>query len=176
MKKIIYSILALLLITGCSSCEEKIDIEKEKRAIKAVIKEETVSFVARDYDRLVANYVQDESNIRLTASKSGYKYYVGWEELSSRFKKYFENNTEPGIWKQTRTNYKIKVYKESAWAVFENEGYHSAGRFTELTGKGIDVRFLEKVNGEWKIVYLSHVYTASYEDDEEGEKESESED
>ena len=177
MEKIIYSILALLLIAGGSSCKEKIDIEKEKNAIMAVIEEETVAFIARDYDRLVANYVQDETNIRLQVSKSGYSYYVGWEELNSRFKLYFENNPEPGIWRQMRTNYKIKVYKESAWAVFENEGFHSAGRFTELTGKGIDVRFLEKVNGEWKIVYLSGVFTTSYEEEvEEGEGESETED
>ena len=169
MKKYLWTLFAIILLAG-TSCQEKIDIEKEKKAIIAVIEEETVAFIARDYDRLVANYVQDETNIRLQASKSGYSYYVGWEELSSRFKLYFENNPEPGTGKAVKTNYKIKVYKESAWAVFENEGFHSAGRFTELTGKGIDVRFLEKVNGEWKIVYLSSVNITSYENEEEDEE------
>ena len=59
---------------------------------------------------------------------------------------------------------------------FENVGYHSAGRFTELTGQAVDVRFLEKVNGEWKIVYLSHVNFASYEEEKEDDGESETED
>ena len=176
MKQFIYSIVALSLIAGSSSCKEKVDIEEEKKAIKAVIEEETAAFVARDFDRLAANYVQDETNIRLTASKSDYRYYVGWEELGSRFKNYFKNNPEPGVWKQARTNYIIKVYKESAWVVFENVGYHSAGRFTELTGQAVDVRFLEKVNGEWKIVYLSHVNFASYEEEKEDDGESETED
>ena len=176
MKKIIFPILALVMLVGGSSCEEKFDVEIEKKAIKAVIEEETAAFVARDFDRLAANYVQDKTNIRLTASKSDYRYYVGWEELGSRFKNYFKNNPEPGVWKQARTNYIIKVYKESAWVVFENEGYHSAGRYTELTGQAVDVRFLEKVNGEWKIVCLSHVNFASYEDEKEDDGESETED
>ena len=40
----------------------------------------------------------------------------------------------------------------------------------------LDVRFLEKVNGEWEIVYLSHVNFASYEEEKEDDGESETED
>ena len=43
MKKIIYSISALLLFTGFNSCKEEIDIEKEEKAIMAVIEEETAT-------------------------------------------------------------------------------------------------------------------------------------
>ena len=39
MKKIIFPVLALLLIAGGSSCQEKINIEKEKEAIRNVIEE-----------------------------------------------------------------------------------------------------------------------------------------
>lgn len=164
MKKIIYLISALLLLTIFISCTEKIDIEKEEKAIIAVIQEETAAFIARDYDRLAANYVQDETNIRFTAGKSGFKYYVGWEELSTRFKEYFKNNPEPDQWRQVTTNYRIKIYQESAWVVFENEGLQSTGRFSEPTGKGIDVRFLEKIDGKWKIVFLAAVITSPYEE------------
>jgi hypothetical protein len=165
MKKIIFSIISLSLITGGHSCIEKTDIEEEKKAIIDVIEEETAAFVARDFDRLAATYIQDETNIRLTASKSRYIYHVGWEKLSSRFKNYFENNPEPEQWRQGRKKYRIKVYKECAWVVFENVGFHSKGSMSELTGKAVDVRFLEKVDGEWKIVYLSHVNIASYEEE-----------
>ena len=141
--------LALSLIAGRASCQEKIDIEKEKEAIKAVIEEESNSFIAKDFDRFAATYVQDETNIRLSADKSGYGYYVGWEEIGSGFKEFFENNPEPGTGKFVKTNYKIKVYKESAWAVHDGTSYDGEG---EVISKNIGVRFqgqriLKSVNG-----------------------------
>jgi len=167
MKMYLFVLFALILLAG-NSCQEKIDIEKEKAAIIAVIEEETNAYLARDYDRLAATYVQDETNIDLRAGKSGYGYGVGWEEIGSAFKEAIDNSPEPDGSKEVKTNYKIKVYQESAWAVFDNEGYNSEG---ELTNKSIHVEFLEKVNGEWKIVYFSMVSTSSWEDEVETETE-----
>jgi len=172
MKKYLIPLIVLVFLTG-TSCEEKIDIEQEKKAIISVIKEETNAFLSRDFERLAANYVQDETNIRLAASKSGYTYYVGWEDLGAAFKEYFENNPDPSTNKYVKTDYKVKVYKESAWAINNETVYDSEG---EISSKMIVVRFLEKVDGEWKIVYLSTVNTTSYEEIiEEGEEESETE-
>ena len=171
MKKIIFPILALLLIAG-SSCQEKIDIEKEKEAIMAVIEEETNAFIDRDWDRMAATYIQDSTNIRLGASKSSYGYYVGWGEINSLFEEYFKSNPEPSTNKSVNTNYRIKVYKESAWAIYDEAWQDSE---SEVYSKNISVRFLEKFDGEWKIVYLGLVSTSSYEEDEEGEVESETE-
>ena len=50
MKQIIFPVLALMLIAG-SSCQEKIDMEKEKEAIKAVIENESISTHAKDFDQ-----------------------------------------------------------------------------------------------------------------------------
>jgi hypothetical protein len=163
MKKIIFSILALSLIAGSISGQKKIDIEKEKEAIIAVIEEETDAFRNRDFDRLAATFVQDETNIRLAAGQSGYSYYAGWEQISSGYKESFKNNPEPYTGKHVKTNYKIKIYKESAWSIFDEVRYDGGG---EVINKGIGVRFLEKVDAEWKIVYLSGVSTSSYEEEE----------
>ena len=81
MKKYVLTLFAMLLLAG-ASCQEKIDIDKEKAAIIAVIEEETNGYLARDFDRLVATWVQDETNIDLRAGKSGYTYGVGWEAVS----------------------------------------------------------------------------------------------
>lgn len=62
--------------------------------------------------------------------------------------------------KEVKSNFKIKVYSESAWAAYDNEYYNEAG---ELINKGIHVQFLEKHKRDWKIVYLSIVSTDSYE-------------
>jgi len=82
MKKYVLSLFAIVLLAGIS-CQEKIDIKKEKAAIIAVIEEETEAFFDSDIDHLGVLHVQDETNIRLTATKSGYTYEVGWEKVSS---------------------------------------------------------------------------------------------
>ena len=162
MKKIIFSIFTLSLIAGSIYCQEKIDIEAEKEAIKAIIEEQTNAFIDRDFDRLAATHVKDETFIRLRASKSSYGYDVGWEDRSSILEELFKNN--PVVTNKFKnTNYKIKVYSESAWAVYDENWYDSEG---ESLGMNINVRFLEKTDGEWKIVYLSQVTTTSYEEEE----------
>ena len=174
MKKIVYSVLALSLIAGHSSCKEKIDIEKEKEAIIAVIEEETNAYLDRDYDRFAATYVQDKTFIRLHSEKGsyeyitgwGYNYIVGWDEMASVFNESFENNPDT-LLNFVNNDYKIKVYPESAWAVYDAYWYNNEG---DTVRWNIDVRFLEKVDGEWKIVYLSLVNASSYEEEvEEGE-------
>ena len=180
MKKYFLSLIVLVLFAGIS-CQKKIDIEKEKAAIIAVIEEETEAFFDSDINRLSATHVQDETNIRLTATKSGYTYDVGWEKIKSFFLDYFENEAEPGDFKEVKTNYKIKVYEGSAWAVFDNDFYNGEG---ELLSTSIHAEFLEKVNGEWKLVFYTSIYTSTWDDEgeieteeiEEGEVESETED
>ena len=143
MKKYVFTLFAIILLGG-TSCQEKIDIEKEKAAIIAVIEEETKAFFDSDIDRLGALHVQDETNIRLTATKSGYTYEVGWEKVSSFFVDYFENIAEPGDFYEVKSNYKIRVYKESAWAVFDNDYFNGEG---ELLSTSIHSQFLEKEIG-----------------------------
>ncbi len=171
MKKIIFSFLAVLVIPCCTPPQEEIDVAKEQEAIIAVIEEETDAFLNRDFDRLAATNVQDETNIRLAASESDYSYFVGWEQLSSAYKEFFRDNPESDSGKYVKTNHHIKVYEESAWDIFDEIRYDAEG---EVSWKSIGVRFLEKVEGEWKIIYLSQVNTSSYED--EGEEEDDDED
>jgi len=165
MKSNSLSLFILTLIIG-TSCQEKVDIEKEKAAIIAVLEEDTEAFFDSDIDRLSAVHVQDETNIRLTATKSGYTYEEGWEEVESFFRDYFENEAQPGEFYEVKRNYKIKVYGESAWAVFDNDFYNGED---ELLSTSIHAEFLEKVNGEWKIVFYTSIYTSTWEDEEDNE-------
>lgn len=159
MKKYALILFALVLFAG-NSYLKKIDTEKEKEAIIAVIEEETNGFLARDYDRIAATCVNDETFIRLQAGKNGYDYIIGWKDCGSYYKEIFMKNTELSQYKFENSNYKIKIYPESAWAAYEENWYKNDGEFV---GKTINVRFLEKVKGEWKIVYLSPISAFSYE-------------
>jgi len=165
MKKNVLPLLAFILLAGIS-CQETVDIEKEKEAIKTVIKEETAAFCARDFDRMAATYVQDETNTRMGASKSGYAYYSGWEEIGSGFKEFFENNPDTCAGKYEKSNFVIKVYNKSAWSINDETVYDSEGQVT-WTNKSLKI--LEKVDGEWKIVHMSIINTSSYEEEPEEE-------
>ncbi len=169
MKKYLIPLIILVVLAGIS-CEETIDIEKEKEAIKAVIEEESNAYYARDFDRWAATCLQDETLVRIGATKSMYGYFTGWEESSQAMKEAFESNPEPVKNPEVKTNYKIKVYEDCAWAVFDNESFNDEG---ESVNKSIHVEFLEKIEGDWKIVYLSIINTSSYDEAEEDEGEAE---
>jgi len=135
-------IVCLLVILSCYSCQEEIDIEKEKEAIIAVIEEETKAFNERDFDRFSATYVQDESTYWLGASKQEYWFNSGWNEIGTVFKEYFENNPDPGSVTYEKSNYRIKIYLESAWSISDQKVYSDGG---QITWEGLEVRFLDNV-------------------------------
>ena len=168
MKKQALTLFILILFAG-ASCLEKIDIEKEKEAIKAVIENETNSNFARNYDQQMKSFLQDESLAGMSVNKGSYRYEEGWENISSIYKKNHENSPEPSTDKFEFKNYKIKVDKESAWAVYDELRYDSEG---ELLISSLQARFLEKVKGEWKISFMTIVNTSSYDNVEKNKQTS----
>jgi hypothetical protein len=155
MYKYVLTIFAIVLMAG-TSCEQQVDIEKEKEAILALIAEETQAYHDKDYERFAACYVQDESNIRLLGGENEeMSYIVGYEEVGSSFKELFENNPEPTVNREVKRNITIKVYRDCAWVVFEEEDFTAEG---ESNGRGIGTNFLEKVDGKWKIAYLARLH------------------
>lgn len=161
MKTQLISLITLVILAG-TSCQQKIDVEKEKAAIIAVIEEETDAFYNRDFERLAATHVQDETNTRLDVGRYGYAVSTGWD--NNTLKEYFEENPDPVTNYEKKSNYKIKVYDGTAWAEYDNDAYNSEG---ELQNKSIHVQFLEKVDGKWKIDYMSIVNTTSFDRAEE---------
>lgn len=146
MKKVISLLIAFLLIVNFS-CKEKVDIEKEKKAIMAVIEEETASYYASDFERWSATHQQDSTALRITVSKSGYTFANGWESISSNIKQNILTKREPV--REVKTYHKIKIYKESAWAVYDNIYLNDKG---EPTFKQVVTNIFEKNDGTWKIV------------------------
>ncbi len=159
-KNFVFALFVLLF----NSCTNNIDIEKEEEAIKTVIENETNSYLMNNIEQRSKSFLQSESVIVLVSGKSSYGYAVGYEQIMESQKINIEKNSVASTDKFKNLNYKIKVYEKSAWAVYDEMLYSSTGEFIE---KVINARFLEKMDGEWKIVYLSHVNTTSYETNEE---------
>ena len=67
------------------------------------------------------------------------------------------NKREPV--KEVKNYYRIKIYGESAWVVFDNVYSNNKG---ESTGNQLTTCFLEKHDGTWKIVFRNVVVGTGY--------------
>jgi len=156
MKKYLLILIAIAIPLSVL-CQGKVDIEKEKAAIIALIEEETASYYASDYNRWAATQVQDETNISTQAWNNGFNYITGWDSISAGIKPYIIEKKE--IQKEVKSNYKIKIYNGSAWVVFDNEIFDKSGK---SAGKFIATVFLEKRDNKWKSVYRNRIEVSSY--------------
>lgn len=168
MKKYLLPIVVLVFLSG-TSCQEKIDIEKEKEAIMAVIQEEADAFIAMDIERLSAIYVHDSLNTRLAGSTI----YAGWDEVKTLYESMFEGFSEwedPKNWKE---NAILKVTDDYAWAIFDNVWSWSVkGETSKMVN--IQITFLEKIEDDWKISFNAFVSKPEPEEEVEvGEEEPE---
>jgi len=155
-----YSILVILALI-VASCDKAVNVNTEEQVIKNVIENQTKYYMAKDHEKHSELFVQDDSFIVLVASKDHFGYAEGWELADKYNKINFEKDPAPSELKFVNENYKIKIYKESAWAVYDEMVYKANDDFIK---KVINVRLLEKINGNWKIVFLGDVNTTSYKD------------
>ena len=142
-----------------SSCQEKIDIEKEEKAIKAVLEKSSNAYQTRDFEAMASTWLHDESVARLNAGKFGYGFSEGWEKQDERYKTMFKNNPDPSPNKEIFSNHRIKVYPQSAFVIYDKE---LRGENNELINEGIYTAYLEKDNDQWKLAYLSTLQSTSY--------------
>ncbi len=164
-----YTILSTLLIAAfaISGCEKALDIEKEKAAIIAVMDKETQTYIDRDFEGMFSTHVQDSTNLRLTAGADNYVFAEGWEDVS-RHMMGDETEDDLGIdlhIQVEKTNYRFKICPMSAFVIC-NQKWTSSFDDDVTEIESIQVRYLEKVDGEWKISFVSFIGTSGYMDEE----------
>lgn len=164
-----YTILFMLVILAMAftGCQQTIDYETEKAAIIEVINKETNAYLERDSESVYATHVQDSLNMRLTAGPDNYVLLEGWDIV----KKYLmSDETEDDLSPHLnitveKYNYRMKIYPNSAFVVCDQKW---TSRYdddvTEINS--IQVRFLEKIEGEWKISFVSWIDLSGYLEDE----------
>ena len=148
MKKIIFSMLALLLIAGSGSCQEKIDIEKEKEAIKQVVQAQLDAINAASYDGEAAVWAQRPYIVR--------RDIVGWDSVSVFYQEMFKKwNDEPENFSIVFTASNFDIYVNGNFAsVFHDEYFkRTMEGFDKITESRIH-KYLEKIDGEWKVIAL----------------------
>ncbi len=149
MKKIIFSMFALALIAGSIYCQEKIDIEAEKEAIKKVVQAALDAIKAGDYDAEVATWVHSHYIVR--------RDIVGWDSVNVYYQEMFKRwNDEPENYQGrvfTASNFDIYINGNFA-SVFHDEHTERIWDGEEITGDSRAHKYLEKIEGEWKVIAL----------------------
>ena len=83
MKKLVVRIFAFVTMFSLfflvdTFSQKKMNIEKEKAAIKAAIQESSDAWNAKDFDRMSAVWVHDESIVRMGIGPGGTNLTKGW--------------------------------------------------------------------------------------------------
>jgi hypothetical protein len=156
MKRYYLLLFALILIAG-SSCQKKIDIEKEKQAIMAVVKAESEAARLGNPDGLMSCYIQDEYNTRLNVNADDYKIITGWDKLAPLFKEYTPNpEVDTTKISFTKENAVIKIMGNTAWLICDN-AWKMKTEEGEQKAESIQITFLEKVDGVWKFSFAAWI-------------------
>ncbi len=155
----------VVLLVGSTACREKVDVEAEKAAIIKVINDETQAYIDGDYDKVVSYYVHDSLDFRLSTGADNHVFLEGWNQVDEFFRNDLlnEGETPPDEThiQATKEDFRIKVYDRSAYAVFvENWCYRTKTDTVSILSR--QIRFLEKVDGEWKITFVSIIGTSGY--------------
>jgi hypothetical protein len=151
------------------SCQQQVDVEAEKKAIIDVINAETQAYMDFDFEEVISYYVQDSLNFRLTTGADDHVFLEGWDEVEAFFRDELidsnpntPENTQVAV---EKNNYRIKVYEHAAYVLCtEKWTYTTPDNVIEINSR--QVRFMEKVDGEWKIAFLSFIGTSGYEEEE----------
>jgi len=155
-KNAVLLLVCLLFMTGVS-CQKKVDVQKEKEAIMAVINAESETARIGDVAGLTSFYVQDEYNTRFMLGKESYQIITGWDELGPFLEQLRANaEIDASSISFTKENAVIKVMGNTAWVICDNNWKVMRGEVLTRS-ESIQITFLEKPEGEWKISFAAWI-------------------
>lgn len=152
MRRYFFSLFIVAVLIG-TSCQPKVNLEKEKEAIMAVLREEAAGLKAMDKDRVFATHIQGSDEVRIELGVYGFNTYHGWDEIEAFIGDYLEGS-EPVELENFKENVILKVTGKSAWLTCDNVWKDKNG--ADRGYSNLQIVFLEKVKGEWKISFSAY--------------------
>ena len=168
MKKYVLFIF-IAIIFAFSGCSKKsVDIDAEKAAIKKVLTDETSAYLKQDLVRVLDVFVQDEKAIYLSVGSQGYKEIIGFEDIMNYFRASSKSDWSAYTdYKVEKSNWNINISENNAMVYFnQTMEFKMNGEPMETHSK--EIRFMEKMKGDWKIIMLAWIDMSFFEKDVEG--------
>jgi DNA-directed RNA polymerase subunit N (RpoN/RPB10) len=148
----------------CFSCtnlaQTKFDETAEKANIMKVIEAETECFFKRDYDCWQSQFTHTDYSYQAWSNADGtFDASVGWNTIEKNLGKYIKENpneeedagsSHPKV---IRKNVKVKFYGQEAAHLTWDQ--YNSDRSSKYFLHSKEVRLMEKINNEWKIVNVS---------------------
>jgi hypothetical protein len=138
-----------------SSCEEKVNVEKEKEAIKNVFEQEKNAYFKQDYVGMSNYWVKDPSSVKMFLTEKGINRFDGWDKINAQNQK----ETSDTTWNRKLvtvnfSNYKIDIVDKCAWVLCDT---HFEGTFSgqQITIDQSRIAVLKKDKNEWKFAFVS---------------------
>lgn len=126
----------------------------DQKAILALIDAETAAYFAKDFDAWAACWAH-EPFVRRFAwfARGGMLLNVGWDEeareQANSMRSYPSPN--PSMRQLVRDNFNFRISDKMAWVTFDQTAPSTGDPF-DVAGLQHELRILERVGGEWKIV------------------------
>ncbi len=168
MKKSVLFIVVTMLFAmyGCS--EKSVDIDAEKAAIKKVLTDETSAYLKQDLVAVLDAFVQDEKAIYLSVGSQGYKEIIGFEDITKYFRASSKSDWSAYTdYKVEKSNWNINISGNNAMVYF-NQTMHFKMNGEPMDTHSKEIRFMEKIKGDWKIVMLAWIDMSFFEDEVKG--------
>ena len=119
MKKIPILLLLAFVASVCFfSCKPKVNIEKEKEAIKAVFEQEKNAFYNQDCPGMAETWVQEPTSTKIYMNAKEQLIFEGWDKINAQSQKEVSDTSwNRKLVKTSFLNYKIDVLGNSAWVL-----------------------------------------------------------
>jgi len=162
LKRTSLIVIFLQIFFAGSTFTQNQNSSSEEEAIKSVIKSQTESWVNQSYEGLANVWAHENYILRMYPGIYSYYEDMSWDSISTHIKEGLKNDITPLIVDLRWSEWNIRTFKDCAWASYI-ETFH----YKEKLYKNREVRFLEKKDGSWKIVYLASVNTTFYDEKNE---------
>jgi len=153
MKKLLFALVAFSLLAGVC-CQDKSGIEKEKKAIRAVIEEEKAAYYVQDLSGLDDSWIQEPSSRKLFLSPNGITELEGWTKIHQNNVEATEIKWDEPMEPARYSNFTINVYGHTALVLLDSN-HNIKNQDEASTLKMRRILHMVKIEGEWKIDFMA---------------------
>lgn len=159
LKRISLIVVFLQIFFAGSAFTQNQISSSEEEAIKSTIMSETKSWANKSYEGMANVWAHEKYILRIYPGPNFYYEDMGWDSISTHIKADLKNDIAPLLVNLTWSEWNIRTFKDCAWV-----SYIETFSYKEKIYKSREVRFLEKKDELWQIVYLASVNTTAYEE------------
>ena len=158
-----YLIIAFFICIATSLAQDSAEILLEKEKIKEAIKAGTEAWRLGDLNKWADAYSPESFVLWVNCGVNFYAEYDNWKELYKMYKGVYKRRKGPLNRTVTQDNFKIRVIGDAAFAVYDQTMVIERDDKT-TTYKNREMRTLEKIDGEWKIIFMGALAKSQYSD------------